>query len=379
MNISLLLIFWYLFIFTALIQVFYYLFFFSRLAFLKNKKGDHENTNLPLSVIICAKNEERMLSRNLPSILQQQYEDEAHQPKYEVLVVNDNSEDDTSNILRYLSPGYPHFRHIDLKQSALNIPGKKYPLTMGIKSSLNETLVLTDADCHPAGKHWLARISEGFTNGKEIVLGYGAYECKPGLLNKVIRFETFFSALQYLSFALAGIPYMGVGRNLAYKKDLFFKHKGFLSHADLPSGDDDLFINAAASRYNTTVVIHPEAITYSEPKTSWGSWFRQKTRHFSTGKHYKTKHKFLLGLFSVSQFFYYPLFLAALFYRPLLYITLAVFVFRFLLQNIIWSKCLKNLNEKNLLLYCFPFEIMMFLYYLVFTPALLLKPKKKWS
>jgi cellulose synthase/poly-beta-1,6-N-acetylglucosamine synthase-like glycosyltransferase len=380
MNPSVYNILWYAFATVAGIQIFYYLFFFSRLAFYRIKeKNCNEDGMAPLSVIICAKNEERSLARNLPVVLQQHYQDTHHREHYEVLVVNDNSEDDTSFTLKHLSPGYPHFRYIDLHQSAKGIPGKKYPLTMGIRSAVNDIIVLTDADCRPASTRWLQYMAHGFSRGKEIVLGYGAYERKPGLLNKVIRFETFFSALQYLSFALAGIPYMGVGRNLAYKKELFFRHKGFLSHGHLPSGDDDLFINAAANRKNTAIALHPEAITYSLPKTSWGAWYRQKTRHLSTGKHYKLKHQFLLGLFSLSQFLYYPLFVLALFYRPFLYITLYIFAGRLLLQAIVWSLSLRKLNEKGLFWYCWPFEILMSVYYFMLTPALIRKPKMRWN
>ncbi|TAN09896.1 MAG: glycosyltransferase [Chitinophagaceae bacterium] len=380
MDISLLHFFWFAFATVASIQIFYYIYFFSRLAAYKLKEEPLPGNEAPLiSVIICAKNEERNLQRNLPKILQQHYYDSQHEPRYEVVVVNDNSEDDTSSVLRYLGPGYPHFHFVELQQSAKGIPGKKYPLTIGIKKSAYDTLVLTDADCKPAGTRWLELIAERFNNGAEIVLGYGAYESKPGLLNKVVRFETFFSAMQYLSFALAGIPYMGVGRNLAYKKDLFFRHKGFLSHADLPSGDDDLFINAAANKKNTTVLIDPEAITYSEPKISWGAWFRQKKRHLSTGKHYKPKHKFLLGLFSISQFLYYPFFIVALFYHPFLYYTIGIFFLRLIITFIVWKSGLKKLNERNLFWYCLPLEIMMCIYYLIFTPALIRKPKKSWN
>ncbi|MGH2642379.1 MAG: glycosyltransferase, partial [Chitinophagaceae bacterium] len=222
MNSLLLQLFWLVYVLVAGIQIFYYLYFFSRLAGYKTKEGElPEKDNLPLSVIICAKNEERNLQRNLPEILQQHYTNSQHDPQFEVVVVDDNSDDDTSSVLRYLSPGYPHFHFVELHQSAKGIPGKKYPLTIGIKKSANDILVLTDADCKPAGTHWLELIAGKFNNGTEVVLGYGAYKTRPGLLNKVIRFETFFSAMQYLSFALAGIPYMGVGRNLAYKKELF--------------------------------------------------------------------------------------------------------------------------------------------------------------
>lgn len=380
MPITLTTIFWEIFVAAAAIQVFYYVFFYSRLALYKNKKSTGgEAAEPPLSVIICAKDEERNLSRNLPAILQQHYQDGEHHPCYEVVVVNDNSEDETGYILQHLQPGYPHFRFIELKQPAKGIPGKKYPLTIGIKSAIHDIVVLTDADCRPGSTRWLQQMSEGFRQGKEIVLGYGAYEKRPGLLNKVIRFETFFSALQYLSFALAKIPYMGVGRNLAYKKELFFRHKGFLSHKNIPSGDDDLFINAAANSHNTTVVIDPEAFTYSPPKTSWGAWYRQKRRHMSTGSHYKFKHQFLLGLFSLSQFLFYPFFVLALFHRPYLYYTIAIFAIRMIIQGIVWALSLKKLNEKGLFWYCWPLEILFWLYYLIFAPALFFKPKMRWN
>lgn len=380
MNAILISYFWYAFAAVAAIQIFYYLFFYSRLAFYKNKnKQADEKAEPPLSVIICAKNEERNLNRNLPHVLQQHYHNEAHDPCYEVIVVNDNSEDDTGFILKHLNPGYPHFRSIDLHQSAKGIPGKKYPLTIGIKGAVNDIVVLTDADCRPASTRWLQLMSEGFRQGKEIVLGYGAYEKKGGFLNKVIRFETFFSALQYLSFALAGVPYMGVGRNLAYQKELFFRHKGFLTHKNLPSGDDDLFINAAANRHNTSVAIGHEAITYSPPKTTWGTWYRQKRRHMSTGRHYKFKHKFLLGLFSLTQFLFYPLFIVALFYTPFLYYTLGILVLRLIIQGIVWGFSLKKLNEKGLFWYCWPLEILLCIYYIIFFPALFTKPKARWN
>lgn len=370
---------WYLFIAAGGLQLFYYLFFYSRVALYKDKSPADERAEPPLSVVICARDEERNLTRNLPLVLQQHYHDEAYQPQYEVVVVNDNSEDDTGYVLKQLQPGYPHLRAIDLKQPAKGIPGKKYPLTIGIRSAVHDVVVLTDADCRPASTRWLQLMSQGFRHGKEIVLGYGAYEKRPGLLNKAIRFETFFSALQYLSFALAGIPYMGVGRNLAYRKALFFRHKGFLSHCNIPSGDDDLFINAAANRRNTAVVIDAGAITCSPPKTTWGAWYRQKKRHMSTGTHYKLKHQFLLGLFSLSQFLFYPSFALALFYRPFLYYTLGVFVFRMICQGVIWSQSLKKLNEKGLFWYCWPLEILLLLYYIVFSPALFFKPKMRWN
>lgn len=374
-------IIWYGFTAAAAVQIGYYLFFFSRLAFYRLRADPPDSEAGPeVSVVICAKNDNRSLTNNLPVILQQRYENHEHQPRYEVLLVNDNSEDETRYTLQRLEPGYPHFRYLNLTQSAKGIPGKKYPLTMGIRGARFDCLLLTDADCRPAGTHWLGHMAAGFDKDKEIVLGYGAYERQRGLLNKVIRFETFFSAQQFLSFALAGLPYMGVGRNLAYRKALFFLHKGFLSHHNLPSGDDDLFVNQAATRTNTRVVIHPDAITYSVPKTTWGAWYRQKTRHMSTAKHYRFIHSLLLGVFSLSQGCYYPLFIAGLWLAPAHRdLILVIFAGRLLLQLVFWPLSLKKLNEKGLLGYCLVFDMFLWLYYLVFTAALIRKPRLRWN
>ncbi|WP_295125808.1 glycosyltransferase [uncultured Chitinophaga sp.] len=371
-------IIFYIFASAAGVQTLYYLFFFSRVAFYNRKFDEDHTPQQDVSVIICAKNEENNLARNLPTVLQQRYNQHKN-PAYEVIVVNDNSEDDTKYYLRNIEPGYPHFRYIDLKQSALFIPGKKFPLSMGINGAKHPTVLLTDADCKPGSIHWLSMMSQGFTNGTEIVLGYGPYYKKPGFLNKLIRYETYFAALQYLSFALAGIPYMGVGRNLAYKRDLFFQQKGFTSHQHIASGDDDLFVNKAARRHNTNVVIHKHAFAYSEPKDTWKSWFRQKTRHMSTGKLYRFGHKVMLGIFSLSHFVFYPAMIAALFYTPLLYWVLGIIGGKLLIQSVITYYALKKLDEKDLFIYSWLMDILMFLYYVIFTPALFFKSKNKWK
>jgi hypothetical protein len=212
----------------------------------------------------------------------------------------------------------------------------------------------------------------------EIVLGYGAYHKKKGLLNKIIRFETFHTAIQYLSYALAGMPYMGVGRNLSYKKDLFIRNKGFSSINHIPSGDDDLFINKVANKKNTAIIIDPETITRSVPKTTWKGWFRQKSRHYTTAKYYRAGHKFLLGLYFITQFLFYPSLAAA----AVLYdwkLSLAVFGARFLLQAFIFRRVMKKMDEKDLWPWFLFFDLWMFFYYLIFAPALWKKPVARWS
>ena len=239
----------YLFCFAAFIQVFYYSFFYSRVAFYEQKERTQSQQH-PVSVIICAKDEDENIARFLPGILVQKYPS-----THEVIVVNDNSVDDSKYILGELQKTFKLLRIVDLKQEAKLISGKKYPLSIGIKEAKHEIILLTDADCVPASEFWIQKMQDASVNGTEIVIGYGAYNKRPGLLNKIIRFETFHSALQYLSFALAGTPYMGVGRNLSYKKDVFLRNKGFSSINHIPGGDDDLFINKVANKHNTAVVI----------------------------------------------------------------------------------------------------------------------------
>lgn len=362
----------YLFCLITLIQVFYYVFFYSRVAFFK-EKSKQQSQQHPVSVIICARDEDENIARNLPGVLVQKYSS-----THEVIVVNDNSVDDSKYILEELQKTFKFLQIVDLKQEAKLISGKKYPLSIGIKEAKHEIVLLTDADCVPASEFWIQKMQDAYVNGTEIVIGYGAYNKRPGLLNKLIRFETFHSALQYLSFALAGNPYMGVGRNLSYKKDVFLRNKGFSSINHIPGGDDDLFINKVASKHNTRVVIDKDAITLSQPKRSFNEWLRQKTRHYSTARYYKKGNKFLLALYSLSQFLFYPLFIAAaLFYGWQL--ALGVFGIRLLLQAFIFFKAMKKLNEADLWPLFLFFDIWMFFYYIIFAPSLWKRPRVSWN
>jgi cellulose synthase/poly-beta-1,6-N-acetylglucosamine synthase-like glycosyltransferase len=212
-----------LFCLITLIQLVYYWGIFSRLAFYR-KNARETSQQHPVSVVICARDEAANLAKNLPGVLFQQYPS-----THEVLVVNHNSQDDTRYLLEEFKKTFKGLEIVNLEHEAKGIPGKKYPLSMGIREANYEILLLSDADCVPASEHWLYKMQDAYSPGIDVVLGYGAYQKKPGLLNKLIRFETFHTAMQYLSFALAGLPYMGVGRNLSYKRQLFLANKGFSS------------------------------------------------------------------------------------------------------------------------------------------------------
>ncbi|MET0637181.1 MAG: glycosyltransferase [Chitinophagaceae bacterium] len=365
-------ILFYAFVVTAAVQIFYYLFFFSRISSHKPKEKQTSQQH-PVSVIICARDEDENLARYLPAVLVQKYPS-----SYEVIAVNDNSLDDSKYVLEELNKTFRSLHIVELKQEAKLISGKKYPLSIGIREAKHEILLLTDADCVPASEFWIQRMQDAYVDGIEIVIGYGAYHKKKGLLNKLIRFETFHTALQYLSYALAGTPYMGVGRNLSYKKDLFIRNKGFSSINHIPSGDDDLFINRVATKANTAVVISPEAVTFSIPETSWGAWLKQKTRHYSTAKFYKPKHKFLLGLYFFTQFLYYPMLAAALIFFDWRIVAGVAFV-RLLVQGVVLFKAMKKMGERDLWPWYLFLDLWMFFYYIIFVPALWKKPSKRWN
>jgi glycosyltransferase involved in cell wall biosynthesis len=363
--------------FWAIIQIFYYLFFFLRLAIHKNTTNTESNS-IPFSIIICAKNEETNIRANIDSWMQQEYFDTYGKPLFEVLLIDDNSDDGSHYMFQEISNKYPSLRIVTLRQEAKGIRGKKFPLSMGIKEAKYDHVLLTDADCAPASKYWLMQMANSFhKQGTEVVLGYGAYKKYTGFLNKWIRWETAMTAMQYLSYALAKTPYMGVGRNLSYKKELFIANKGFSSHTHLLSGDDDLFINQVTNTKNTRINIHTDSFTYSEPKKTFEAWFFQKKRHLTTGKYYKGIHKFLLGLFSASHFLFFASFIWALFFPKLYTITAIIFFTRWIIQYIIYAICFKKLSEFDLIPSIWLFDIYTIFYNLRMFPALF-KTNKEW-
>ena len=257
--------------------------------------------------------------------------------------------------------------------------GKKFPLKIGIESSKYATVLLTDADCSPASLEWLKLMQSRITDTKKIALGYGPYVTYPNLLNRFIRFETIYTAIQYFSFAIAGTPYMGVGRNLAYRKELFENVGGFEKHKHIASGDDDLFIREVANRENVNIVLEKEAFVYSEPKTTWREFYKQKTRHLSTAGSYRLRHKILLGLLSFSHFFFYIGGIALIALKFSVIFIGTVFVLRLLTLQFFYAHILSRFQNKLLLPWIPILDAMYILYYITFIPNLIIGKKVTWK
>lgn len=336
-----------------LIQAAYYLIFFLKLA--RYKVHGRTQAGTGISVVICAHNEYYNLKANLPLVLEQDY------PEFEVLVVNHASDDETSYLLSDLQREYPRLKSIEIHEDLNFFSGKKFPLAIGIKSAKYDKILLTDADCRPASPDWIRNMQSAYGSGIKIVLGYSPYTRTKGLLNKLIRFDTAHVATQYLSYALAGLPYMGVGRNLSYLKSVFYDNKGFIPHYRIRSGDDDLFINMVAKKSNTSVEVHPDSFTISEPKKTFGHWMTQKRRHITTARHYRFIHKFLLGTYSYILFCYYFLFALMLAMNYSVFPVIGLFVLRLAIQYLVFSRCFRKLNEKDLILFIPLLEIVLLL------------------
>ena len=312
------------------------------------KRNEGSDEKVPVSVVVCAHDEADNLRELIPQLLSQDY------PEFEVIIVNDRSNDSTFDYLLEATQENPRLRMVNVKETPERVNGKKYGITLGIRAAAYEWILLTDADCRPTGPNWIRSMSRHFTKDAKFVLGFSPYLRKPGFLNRFIRFETILTAIQYFAFGWMGNPYMGVGRNLAYRKSLFLQQKGFNNFLHVTGGDDDLFVNMHARGSNTRLEIQPESQTYSEPKPTWRSFYQQKIRHLSVGKRYRFSHRFLLGLFSLTWILTWFIWLASLIwlltsfggrelvFRHETYLIFGPFLLRWILLLMLFNKMLKK-------------------------------------
>lgn len=285
-----------------------------------------------VSVVVCARNEGYNLEAYLQALLTQDY------PLYEVIVVNDASEDNTAAVIDAYMVRDARVRTTFVPRGAWVGSSKKLAITLAAKAAKYDYLLLTDADCRPESTHWISSMMSGFSRPEtQVVLGFGAYFRDGDGVNHITCYDTLFNGLHYMGAALCGHPYMGVGRNLAYKKDFFFASGGFSQLMTERAGDDDLFVNRVATGKNTEVVISPESLTWSISKHSWHDWLQQKRRHLSVSPKYRAGSKVRLGIEPLTRGIFYALLIAiGVCGSPIAWITAAVlFGVRLLMQILI--------------------------------------------
>jgi len=352
------------------LQLIYFILF---LAGLSKKKALHQPQPLPVSVIVCAHDEEQNLRELIPLLLQQDY------PEFEVVIVDDRSNDTTFDFLLTETAKDHRLRMVHVNRTPVHANGKKYGITLGIKAAKYNWLLFTDADCRPQGNQWIRSMAAAFGEDTKFVLGVSPYYRKAGVLNAFIRFETLVTAIQYVAFALLGKPYMGVGRNLAYRKSVFMDNKGFNDFINVTGGDDDLFVNQHATPNNTMVCLESESFVFSKPHTSWSAYFRQKLRHLSVGKYYRFGHRLMLGLFAVSWLLTWFLAIPLALEPSTIYWAISGLALRLIVLSILVSSSSKKLGQPFEVWAVLPLDFIYAFYYLVTGLVALVSKKIRWK
>ena len=361
------------FLAAVLIQVFYLITFNIALSKSTVAKKNIAPADVPVSILVCAHDEEENLRELLPQLLSQEYNE------FEVIVINDRSNDNTFDYLGELCRSDSRVRMVNVEHVPGHVNSKKYSLTLGIKAAKYEWLLLTDADCRPTGSHWISSMSTAFQENTKFVLGVSPYLKSAGFLNLFIRFESILTALQYSAFALMRTPYMGVGRNLAYRKSFFLAEKGFNQFMNVTGGDDDLFVNQHATSGNTSIILGRDAAVMTFPETSWSAFIKQKKRHLSVGKYYKFRHRFWLGLFLCTWILSWLLLVPAVIYGSFPEVVGGAMVFRTLLLILTLRTGLKRFGH-NFELWTVPFLDFLFSIYYLTTGLITLGSKRvRWK
>lgn len=356
-----------------LFQILYYLFIFGRTSFYKADKKTHQDQFPSVSVVICAKNDAYNLKTKLPTILEQEY------PNFEVVVVNDDSLDDTSYVLRVLQEIYPNLNVITLKENINKFLGKKYPLSIGIRSAKNEIILLTESDTIPTSYNWISEMVKGFTKNKDIVIGYTKTESKNNFLNSLIQYESQTIAMNYLGHGLIKNPYMGLGRNLAFTKKMFFSVNGFIPLYNIQVGEHELFVNKFSTKKNTSVIISKDSINQSVPKERVEDWLLQKKKHYRIVSYFKLKDKIITSLIPSTTFLLYCLIVTSLVFGfPWEYGIIALFL-KYTLQIIIYYKSSRVLQSQQIAFLAPIYEILFLPFNTIIKISALLTKKEKWK
>lgn len=344
--------------FLFLIQILYWTIVYAR-PLRRNKKTGPEEAALlhPVSVVIYAKNESENLRKHLPFILTQEY------PEYEVIVVNDGSTDESDEVLKGFEQEYSHLYHTYIPEEAKYVSRKKLALTVGIKAAKHDILLFTEANCAPLDKHWIASMAKAYGPDTDIVLGFCAYRYIKGFLHQLIAYDNLVNGLEYISACLSGKPFTGNGRNLSYKKELFFQHKGYYKSLALHAGDDDLFVNESGRKKNTRAVFTPDSITETPSLDYFKVWKEMKVSRAATQRYYKGGMLTFFRLEGFSYFLFLGMTVAAVIVGIhgnwlVSAVTGFLFVLRYIIKAVILHKSARMLQQRPTTVWLFLLEFL---------------------
>ncbi len=360
---------------VTLLLLLYYFALYGRFVFRKEKKPVPVDDLPPVSVVLTAHDESHLLIKSLPVLLSQDY------PNYEVVVVNDNSIDETADLVNEFKNNYPNLHYVDLTSSISNIRGRKFPLALGIKAAKNEIVVLTDASSIPASPYWLQHIAGRFTRKTRVVFGGVSVVRKSGFLNELMRYDAVRNMVIAFSYTLAGMPVMANGRNLAYTRSLFLKNKEkFVSQPRMPYGDDDIFMNQVATSTSCDVAPDADALV-SQTGLTPSRWLQQKKASFVTRSYYTTGSRLLLKLYNLLALLFYAALVCVIVFClrdfVLLGVGIGIAVLKIAAQHFVFGKACKKINEKGLTPFLLFYD-MVFAFLNPFLNFLSKFEKRKW-
>lgn len=348
------------------IRLIYWLYFFTKLA---KYRPVYSDSDVSVSILVCVKNNVNGIKNLLPKLLKQNYK------TYEVIIVDDFSNDGLEDFMTSF-----HDQKLKYHICQIDKPGKKQAMAEGISIATYNWILVTDADCLPASLDWIRWMTASINDKTKLVLGYGPMKDNGSMAGMLSKYETSYIAMQYLSYALKGMAYMGVGRNLLFNRTLFLESKPYNDNSHLASGDDDFLVKSMANGDNTSICLHPNSFCYSNPPDSLNKYFHQKARHISTARYFHPFQKYLLGLFGMLQIIIYLLFLLNLIFNwftPVNGVGALLFMWSvmFLIQLPVFYK----LKEKSTLFTLPISDFFLAIFYLILLPKTIINKTNKWS
>ena len=341
---------------SFIILCLYYLVAYARPLFSNRpQKAIEAADKVPVSIIVYAQNDSENLKKHLPALLTQDY------PEYQVVVINDGSTDDTDDTLKFFQNEFKHLYFTYVPSYARYLSRRKLAFTLGAKAAKHEILIFTEAYCEPINDQWLTAIMSSYTPETNIVLGYCKYGNYKGLMHKLIAYDNLLSGLRYLSSVLFHHPYTGNGRNLSYRKDLFFKNKGYYKSLNLLPGEDDLFVNETATGKNTRVSYSPNSLTEMDKIEDFRVWKGMKVSRATTQKYYKGKTLTFYHFETTCFFLFQAAAIASMAigltgHWMLSVIAFLLYVIRFVIKANVFSRSAKMLQQSGNIKWLFLLE-----------------------
>jgi glycosyltransferase involved in cell wall biosynthesis len=358
-----------LFVCTLVLGVYYF-----RLLKLKPEKHYSDlSDQRPISVVIATRNEHDQVRQNLPFFLDQNY------ANFEVVVVIDDSDKDLVYIMNEFEKRYSNLKIVSFDWARNFFVSRKFAESVGIKSATHDRILLSHISTRPASPEWISQMSNTLSDNKKIVIGYYTLASKTSLLNAFVRFDTFFYTLRYLRAAISGNPFTADSRNLAFDRSLFHETKTVARFYNVNTGDEDMFVNKAATADNTTIEIHPNAFVKGQEAINFGDWFSKKIRHRVLLREFKAANRlglaihdwfmalFYLVLFAIFGCSFLPT--TSIFDVPLELLMIAggIVLLKLLAQWIVFKRIMSRFKERGFLLLIPVFDLMK----LILLPVLL--------